>query len=102
MHEKIIQAKIIKWLKTIPDNYVRKISDRYRSGIPDIIGCYNGRFYSIEVKQPTGKLSKIQIYEMGKIFKAEGLYLCAKDLDDVKGFWNVQIEGKKTKVKVRG
>jgi hypothetical protein len=44
------------------------------AGLPDIIGCYEGRFYGIEVKIP-GKeheLTKIQKYWIDKINKAGG------------------------------
>lgn len=84
----------MKFLKGIEGNYVRKISDRFTSGIPDIIGCYDGRFYAIEVKTPTGKLSKIQIYEMEQIFKAKGLYCHAMSAEGVERWWNTVMQKK--------
>lgn len=45
-------------------------------GLPDIIGCYKGRFVGIEVKRPSRKtsgVSKIQKYIIGKILEAGGI-----------------------------
>lgn len=44
------------------------------AGLPDIIGCYKGRFYGLEAKVP-GKedtLTKIQQYWINKINNAGG------------------------------
>jgi Holliday junction resolvase len=65
---------------------VRKMLDRHgvyhfmppgmglgRSGIPDIIGCYNGRFIAIECKAGYGKATALQMRELNAIAKAGGL-----------------------------
>jgi hypothetical protein len=64
---------------------VRKILDRLgiyhfmppgmglgRSGIPDIIGCYNGRFIAIECKAGKGKTTALQERELIAICNAGG------------------------------
>lgn len=44
------------------------------AGIPDIIGCYRGRFIAFEVKRDAnGELSRLQIYMIGKIREAGGI-----------------------------
>lgn len=44
------------------------------AGIPDIIGCYRGRFISFEVKRGPGyPPTKLQVYVMGKIKAAGGV-----------------------------
>lgn len=53
-------------------------------GIPDIIGCYKGRFFAIEVKAPGGKPKPWQNLIMDLIRKAGGLCIVADNLDTVK------------------
>jgi hypothetical protein len=44
------------------------------AGIPDIIGCYHGRFIAFEVKRDaTGRPTKLQAYTMQKIKEAGGI-----------------------------
>lgn len=43
------------------------------AGIPDIIGCYRGRFIAFEVKREAGMVpTRIQLYQMKKIRAAGG------------------------------
>ena len=64
---------------------VRKVLDRLgiyyfmppgmglgRSGIPDIIGCYKGRFVAIECKAGKGKTTALQERELIAICNAGG------------------------------
>lgn len=43
-----------------------------RAGIPDIIGCYRGRFLGIECKAGKGKTTALQDLELEKIRQAKG------------------------------
>ena len=43
-----------------------------RAGIPDIIGCYRGRFLGIECKAGNGKTTALQDLELEKIRQAKG------------------------------
>lgn len=43
-----------------------------RVGLPDIIGCYKGRFVAIEVKCPGNKPTLIQQHVIGQIREAGG------------------------------
>ena len=43
-----------------------------RAGIPDIIGCYRGRFLGIECKAGKGKTTALQDLELEKIRTAKG------------------------------
>jgi Holliday junction resolvase len=64
---------------------VRKILDKHgiyhfmppgmglgRSGIPDIIGCKNGKFIAIECKAGKGKVTALQERELNAIAAAGG------------------------------
>ncbi len=43
------------------------------AGIPDLIGCYRGRFIGFEVKRPGLGATLIQQYVMGRITAAGGV-----------------------------
>ena len=71
---------------------VRKILDRLgiyhfmppgmglgRSGIPDIIGCYKGRFIAIECKAGKGKVTALQERELIAICNAGGFTFVARE-----------------------
>ncbi len=55
-----------------------------RPGIPDLLACYKGRFLGIEVKTPSGVVSKAQGINCRAIQRAGGLTLAPRSLDDVK------------------
>lgn len=50
-------------------------SEHMMAGLPDIIGCYKGRFFGFEVKHPEtrGNTSQVQEFVMAKIRKAGGI-----------------------------
>jgi len=41
-------------------------------GIPDILGCYNGKFFAFEVKTAKGKLTELQVHNLNRIHRAGG------------------------------
>ena len=74
MKESSLHSRITKW---VSDSYpyvswLYKTSDKYRSGIPDFIGCTEGRFIGIEAKW-NHKLTKIQEVTLKHIADAGGL-----------------------------
>jgi hypothetical protein len=81
-------------------NAVRKVLDRLdiyhfmppgmglgRSGIPDIIGCYNGRFIAIECKAGKGKTTTLQERELQLIKDSGGFTFVAREdnLEEMEG-----------------
>jgi Holliday junction resolvase len=81
-------------------NAVRKVLDRLgiyyfmppgmglgRSGIPDIIGCYNGCFIAIECKAGKGQLTALQARELNAIKAAGGFTFVAREdnLEEMEG-----------------
>ncbi len=89
MKESTIVARIMKAIRQrYPTAYVRKISDRFTRGIPDIVACVRGHAIFIEVKKPGGKLSAIQRKELREIDKAAGHACVAASVDDVMWFFN--------------
>lgn len=53
------------------------------TGIPDLLCCWGGLFFGIEVKDPGGKPSAIQLAQGARIRKAGGHFIIAKSLQDV-------------------
>ncbi len=61
------------------------------SGIPDLLCCWGGLFFGIEVKDPNGKPSAIQLAQGTRIKKAKGHFIIATSVQDVKDY--VEKEG---------
>ena len=85
--EQQIQKKIITYLES-QGCYVVKVISASKTGVPDIIGCYHGEFFAIEVKTPgtKGNVSKLQEYNLEKIKECGGQSLVAWELEQVKEF----------------
>lgn len=58
------------------------------TGIPDILSCWGGLFFGIEVKDPGGKPSAIQLAQGARIKKAQGHFIIATSVQDVKDYVN--------------
>lgn len=78
-----LQTKILKYLKKLPECWAVKVMAANERGCPDIIGCYKGYFFAIEVKEGGDYLSPIQRTQFNRIKKAEGVHLVAKNLEQV-------------------
>ena len=61
------------------------------SGIPDLLCCWGGLFFGIEVKDPNGKPSAIQLAQGARIKKAKGHFIIATSVQDVKDY--IEKEG---------
>jgi len=87
MSEQQIQRKIIKYLES-QGCYVVKVVNATKGGVPDIIGCYEGVFFGIEVKTPktASNVSKLQEYNLDKIREADGHSLVAWEVEQVEEF----------------
>lgn len=85
--ESKIQKKIITYLEQ-EGCYIVKVISATKSGVPDIIGCYEGIFFGIEVKTTTtkGNVSKLQEYNLDKIVSSGGHSLVAWELEQVEDF----------------
>lgn len=53
------------------------------NGIPDLLCCWNGLFFGIEVKDPQGKPSAMQLAQGTRIKKAGGHFIIATSVLDV-------------------
>lgn len=72
--EKKVKEKVVKVLKEMGAYYFYPFTGGYgRSGVPDIIGCYKGRFFGIECKAGKNKTTALQDREISLIHNAEGV-----------------------------
>lgn len=53
------------------------------AGLPDLIVCYRGRFWGVEMKQPGQKPSLRQVFIHRKIIEAGGGVVVATCVEDV-------------------
>jgi len=85
--EQQIQKKITTYLEK-EGCYVVKVISATKSGVPDILGCYEGVFFGIEVKTPKTKnnVSKLQEYNLDKIQESGGHSLVAWEVEQVEDF----------------
>jgi Holliday junction resolvase len=52
-----------------------------RSGVPDIVGCWNGQFFAVECKAGNGKVTALQQRELDRIHLAHGKAFLVRDED---------------------
>lgn len=63
-----------------------------KAGVPDILACVNGQFVAIELKTETGRLSKLQEYNLAKIKESGGQAFVLRP-SSFKAFQDVISEG---------
>ena len=61
-----------------------KVSDRYKSGLPDIIGVYDGRFVALEVKRPGINPRPLQAWFLDQIGRHKGVAEVVHSVDETK------------------
>lgn len=74
--EKKVKNAVVKQLKSFGTSvyYFFPATGGYgRSGVPDIIGCYNGRFWAIECKAGKNTTTALQQRELEAIGAAGGV-----------------------------
>ena len=83
------EGKLTKKVKTFLDKqpiFYWKVSDKYTSGIPDIVGCKGGKFFAIELKAPGEKPRKLQTMIIRRIKNSGGDVLATDNYDAVTEF----------------
>lgn len=74
--EKQFEKKVRVWLKETFKGrqwHFKVFGNAFQeSGIPDLLGCVNGRLIGLEIKSDTGKPSDLQLYKIELINKAGG------------------------------
>lgn len=80
--------------------YARKIPGGFfSSGWPDIIGCYCGAFFAVEVKRPGEKTTPLQAAELARWRAAHGHVAVATSVEDAERIM-VELEDRRQKERV--
>ena len=78
----VVKRKILKYLKGLKGGIFCSISDRYTTGIPDIIGIYKGQGVGLEVKTGGGRPSAIQRWILARIKACGGISGVVRSVED--------------------
>lgn len=74
--EKWVKNKCVSVLKKIGAYYFYPVASGYmRSGVPDIVACWNGMFIGIECKANKNTPTTLQLKNLAEIATAGGLSL---------------------------
>lgn len=87
--EKRFEEQVKKWLKEHGVWYLKTWSNGVqRSGVPDLLICWKGRFIALELKAENGKPTPLQIHEIEQIKKAGGVALILRPsgFEELKNF----------------
>lgn len=72
--EKVVKDKVTSVLKAEGVYHFFPATHGYgRSGVPDIVGCVNGRFLGIECKANGNKPTALQVRELESIRRSNGV-----------------------------
>lgn len=74
IRESTLQKKILKDLRLKGGFWINTHgSPMQMRGLPDIVGCYGGKFFGFEVKRPGAVLTPLQAFAIEKIQEAGGV-----------------------------
>tara|TARA_A100000172_G_scaffold80546_1_gene70418 strand:+ start:1954 stop:2349 length:396 start_codon:yes stop_codon:yes gene_type:complete len=69
-----VKSKVVKHLKNMGAYYFFPATGGYgKSGVPDIVGCYDGLFFGIECKAGNNKATALQLKNLSEITQAGGI-----------------------------
>jgi Holliday junction resolvase len=75
-----VKNKVVAQLKTLGAYYFYPVTGGYgSSGVPDIVGCYEGLFFGIECKAGKNKPTKLQDLNLRQIDTAGGIALVVNE-----------------------
>jgi Holliday junction resolvase len=78
--EKKVKNEVVKVLKTFGAYYFYPVTGGYgASGVPDIVGCYKGRFFAIECKAGKGTTTALQERNIAQIVAQGGLAIVVNE-----------------------
>ena len=73
--EKKVKDRVVKQLKLLGDpvyHFYPATGGYGRSGVPDVVGCFNGKFFAIECKAGKNTTTALQDRELNAIRNARG------------------------------
>jgi len=82
-----VKKVVVQQLKELSAYYFYPVTGGYgRSGVPDIVGCCNGRFFGIECKAGSNKPTALQKRNLEEIAGQHGLALVVNE----ENMWDVK------------
>jgi hypothetical protein len=92
--ESALVARVKAVFRSTPHCYARKIhGSEFNAGIPDFVGCYRGRWFSIELKKEGEKPTPLQVSELMKIRSAGGACCWCDTFESFEGWWRIFTKG---------
>lgn len=71
-----VKRVVVTYLKAMGCYYFYPVTGGYgKSGVPDIIGCHQGRFFGIECKAGNNKPTALQLKNLEQIRNSGGVAL---------------------------
>jgi Holliday junction resolvase len=90
--EKKVKTEVVKVLKSFGAYYFYPSTGGYgSSGVPDIVGCYRGKFFAIECKAGKGKTTALQEKNIAQIIAQGGLAMVVNE-DNIPDVDKLMIE----------
>lgn len=86
MAERDLCKQVDAVLDATPRCWYFNVKDIFTAGLPDRIGCLEGQFFAIELKDVGKKPTKLQLWVLKKIEDAGGQTLWTDDIETVKKF----------------
>jgi len=86
--EKLVKTKAVAQLKALGAYYFYPVTGGFgASGVPDVVGCYKGRFIGIECKANGNKPTALQQMNLDKIAAQGGIALVIDEtnVNELKG-----------------
>jgi len=84
--EKKVKNQVVNVLKSFGAYYFYPVAGGYGvSGVPDIVGCYKGKFFAIECKAGKGKTTALQDRNIAQIIGQGGYAIVVNEsnIEDV-------------------
>lgn len=83
--ERSITKQAMHYLERLPHSWWLKVhgGPYQKTGVPDIIGCYRGRFFAFEIKVPGGRTTPKQDHEVERIQEAGGAVSVVESLREI-------------------
>lgn len=71
-----VKERVVRQLKELGAYYFYPVTGGFgSSGVPDIVGCYRGRFFGIECKAKGNKPTELQKMNLNKVEGVGGIAL---------------------------
>jgi Holliday junction resolvase len=79
-----VKTKLVAMLKELGAWYFFPANNGFgKSGIPDVIICWHGKFIGVEVKSSRGKATALQMRCGEQIQEAGGMWRIVRSADDI-------------------